>query len=827
MVHIEKLLKDGASMTLNNLVFPSTKQFKDNTLITFDITKATYPFSTSVVPKWINDMMYYEAKFTFTSDTVATIEFSYVSYDQTKLLFKQNFSGMFVNSKASLSIEYQNKAFIFKNNNSNLFAVYNDLIYEGQVGYIETAISNFHISQPKTTGWAIVPQPQFTFIREEGNKFELRNESATATLDTTSFTAYIAKVLPVTSGSTYAFSYYSDTESHYEVIDTSQTPNVVIKKSKGKGNISFTFNATSSVEIRFSKLSLGVAKISQFQLELGSTKHEYIPTQDSSATRNHSTLTIPAKNNIKRESGSFITKLSIEKEQTTFGICKIGSFSLYYENTSFCLLAGTVKSVTKKIEVPAPAKTGEFVIAWTWESNKHKLSIGYNGTYYEVSNLNNTMTEDIGLIDFYSTPLFKGKIKSLLISSDNFIYSQCTDKKIEDLKTGSLLYIDFSNKTQFKQTPYLENTLAPLDGSPILVSDEDGDLRRHYFFDYETGKYESYTKEDITYTGDNHLKLSYDKLDPNFKVTVEKKDGEIVGEPLYQEDNQLYLTLSNEESDALLGQILTVTYQLERSFVVEFNESAAIDSYEVHFSDYPKSKINVTQEGNRFSNTRLSREIELNPIVNARHKGFLYIVQNNQEVNGFRMNVTSDMIHANGIDTAEVIVEAIDEDGNEVLSPYIDLFLVDEKGNTGAELGYLRPIISYDTLKSRNTAGRLYFRYFSPYIYASSGRKTKKIFVVAYDRVKKIGVQIPLILRPTTDTIKKKKTMVLADTALGFEYLARYFERTSIPEKVLSALDFDSNGQLTRDDLDTFMTKQYIESDNIRINQLLKELGDN
>lgn len=827
MVHLEKLLKDGAFMTLTNIVFPSTKQFKDNTLITCDITKISYPFTTSIIPKWINERMYYEAKFIFISDTEATVEFSYVSPSQTKLLMKQSFSKMFENNKASISIEYQNKAFIFKNNGINLYVVYNDALFEGLVGYTPIAISNFHISQPKTSGWSIVPNANFTFVREDENRFEIRNDSKLPTPDDENFKAYISKVLALNVGSVYSFSYYSDTESNYEVVDISQNPNLLIKKSKGSGNITFSFEATALIEVRFSKSNLGISNISKFQLEQGDTTHDYVPTKETSETRRNSTLTIPSKNNINRRSGSFVTKIVIEKIQESFGICSVGNFSLYYENNAFCLLSGKVKAVTKKIEVPAPSKQGEFILAWTWEENNHKLAVGYNGAFYEVQNMNGTMNEDYGLIDFYSSPLFKGEIISLLISSDNFIYSQCSDNILQNLQNGSLLYIDFSKKTQFKQNPFIENSLAPLDGSPILVSDDIGDLRRNYFFDYETGKYETYTKEEFEYTGDYKLVLAYENLDSNFKITVAKKDGELVGEPLYQEGNQVFLTLSQQESEDLLGEVLTVTYQLERSFVVEFNETSALDSYQIKFSDYPKSNINVVQEGNRFSKTRLSKEIELNPIVNPRHKGFLYIVQNNQEVNGFRMNVTSDMVHANGLDSAEVIVEAIDEDGNEVLSPYIDIFLVDEKGNTGAELGYVRPIISYDTLKSRNTAGRLYFRYYSPYLYASSGRKTKKVFVVAYDRIKKIGIQIPLILKPTTNSIKNRNTLVLADTALGFEYLSRYFERSSIPAKVLEALDFDGNGQLTKEDLDIFATNQYSESENIRVNQLLKELGDN
>lgn len=586
-----------------------------------------------------------------------------------------------------------------------------------------------------------------------------------------------------------------------------------------------TFSSNLGSELKLSTISSDEFLFKEVQIEEGNYSNEYVNNETIPILRDASEVSIPMQKNIERQSGTIILEVNSSTVVNNCKIFELGDFQLIYENQEFKWIS--VKSIGKALHVPYQEFKGNVKIVLTWINNTYKLIILGAQTVSNES-LNGEIVGDFGIINFSKAPLFMGTIKKLTIFNQDVMYRQVNAEEIDIMiEEGKAIMfaVDFKENMEYKKKPYLESTLAPMDGSPILVNDTKGPMRRQFFFDFETGKYRSYNEEIFDYRGESVIPICFDGLDENFRVTV-RLGNELIGEPVTFKGNLIYLTLSEEEKGALYGYELTIRYQLDRSYNIEFNETAALDSYQVNFANHSGEEITITQEGNRTSNTRLAKEIELNPIVNPQNTGFMYIVKNNQEANGFRLNLSSDMMHANGIDSADFVVEVIDSEKNEILSPYVDVYLIDEYGKTGTGLGVLTPIVSYDTLKARNAAGRLYYKYTSPYIKESIGRKTKRIFAVAFDRKQKIGVQIPIVLRPTQTKLYSGVKLPAPGSSLAFEYLSRYFERKNIPTEVLEVLDKDGNGQLTREDLDQFIVDQYKTGEMKEIENLLLRLEE-
>lgn len=422
------------------------------------------------------------------------------------------------------------------------------------------------------------------------------------------------------------------------------------------------------------------------------------------------------------------------------------------------------------------------------------------------------------LISVSNPPLFTGNYQKLGIYAQDILYDSASSQLITKLKnSGTVLFdADYTRPMHYAKKPYLEATMAPRDNSPILVNNEEGPMQRQYFFDHITGLYDETNTESFVYRGENELAVSYDKLDPTYIVTV-RCGAESIGEPVTVINNRILLTMTPEQKEYWYGKTFDVTYRLASSYTVEYNEQSAHDSYLVRLENHQDQEVTITQEGNRFSSQRLMKEIELNPIVNPQHTGFMYISKEEQVSQAFRLTLSSNYIIANGLDSADFIVEVIDQDGNEVLSPYVDVFIMNELGLVTSQFGSFTPIINKDTLKAKNAAGRSYYKYQAPLIRKGDTKKTQKVFAVAYDRKHKIGAQVPLILRPSepvydvTGTNYLKINLPLqtrSDASIVFEYFARYYEKPIPSGHPILLLDSDGDGVLTYTDLNQFLIEQ-------------------
>lgn len=496
---------------------------------------------------------------------------------------------------------------------------------------------------------------------------------------------------------------------------------------------------------------------------------------------------------------------------------RLGLFRLSYLNGQL-KLTHSEKSITLTHSLPL----GESLIVWTWQNGQHRLILSHAlGTAVVTSPINWVlMTSDVvyltgempykgsyALIEFSLTELINRASDDLIALGVRYhntsVSSQPRHAYDDWLPLESLTFQrDFKEQNiKYAVKPFLEATQAPSDQSPILARDEEGPLTRQYFFDLETGEYTSSNTEWFTLGNRDWFDLAYDDLDRDFRPLVYIQ-GELFTNYLL-EGHRITLLLEDWQRRVWFGETIKIEYKLDRAYTVEWNERAAYDSYIVKMSDDDLRPVTITQEGNRFSSVKLATEIELNPIVNSQHTGFLYIDTEPQAAQAFRLSVSSNFLVLDGKDTADFTVELIDQHGNEILSPYVDVFIADQYNARRSDFGELVPIITEDTLHARNAAGRAYFRYRTRPV-KNLTQFEEHLLLVAYDRRSGLGAQVslrlkrPLTTQPITEMRYAQEGTV--EAALPFEYFARYYGR-SLPEgHPLHILDADADGMLTRSD---------------------------
>lgn len=532
--------------------------------------------------------------------------------------------------------------------------------------------------------------------------------------------------------------------------------------------------------------------------------------------------TIPAKNNIQRSAGTIILTITSETTPVTEHLLTIGDFSLHYRSQGFVLQTDPV-NVTKQLHLYTTPFPGEVRLIWSWIGKNHRLMSLKDGNISQISAEDSAIDGTFGDLNFVQTPYFSGHYVALSIYAADILYEEASIQEVARFQTRNepLFEVDFREGATYRHLPFVEGTMVPNDGSPLLVSRGEKDLNRQYFFDLDTGLYREYNEESFTYRGEDELILSYTGVDETKTITVEC-EGEAVGNPIALNGSVLSLSLTETEKDYWYGKELTVRYILKDSYIVDY-EDAAFDSYKILLPGHTGESVTVFQEGNRFSGKYLAEEIEMNPLVNPRHQGFLYLSDEPQKTVGFRATIMDDYLIADGYSVVDLIVEGIDDQDNEVLSPYITATVMDESGKV---LGEFSPVISKDTLLARNAAGRAYFRYALPALSSEFDPRTRKYFAVLFDRKSQAGSQVPFFLRPAipgaSPSYLKKQRLATATASLVFEYFARYFGK-EIPEgHPILLCDRDLDGSLGDADLEQLIQDQY---NHVRMNEIYYALA--
>src|SRR5574344_2044118 len=429
-----------------------------------------------------------------------------------------------------------------------------------------------------------------------------------------------------------------------------------------------------------------------------------------------------------------------------------------------------------------------------------QFSDTFNGSYVTMQTNTETLiaktnTELLNLAKTYKTNHFTNILSETTINEIQHPFTQ-------DLNhTNDIFYRNFrENNIRYEKKPWLEVPNSPVDDSPILVKVNDKYLTRQYSFDFETAQLKSTIKEEFLLDGLLMFELSYENVDTSYPIIIYAEE-ELLQNYKFENGN-LFLYLEEWEHDLFYGKKITVEYYLQDAYFVEYNEDTAEYSYKIKTTNHNNGPIEVIQEGNSTSPVKLATELELNPIVNPHHTGFIYIDKEKQTVKDFRINISSQYLVMDGVDSDDIIIEAIDQYGNEVLSPYLDVYLTDRYNSVQTNYGVISPIINYDTMRARNAAGRLYFKYRAPLFKPTTIFKDE-LFLNVVDRQTKLGSQAVIRLKAPIGNVSTNNSY-LKDTpteaSLPFEYFARYYEKTLPAESPLNLFDKNKDGILTYDD---------------------------
>lgn len=559
---------------------------------------------------------------------------------------------------------------------------------------------------------------------------------------------------------------------------------------------------SNSVTVPLSKApSLGIVfetsstlLIQEPQIENGKFSTPYIPNDSVTAPqiREESILTYPAKDNFSEKEGTLYLSLFPKTaiENAVLFTTNTGEMNLSYSSGKFIW---DVKG--QKVEKAIPWNNA-VTLSMTWSSSEISLSV--NGEYIsksvtlparkQVDNLIFTSENNVGF----------------LVIDDIIIWSHpMVVKGIDPMpnEANILLKATFEKAIGGKGVSWFELPVAPLDTSPILVEKKDGtNMRKVSFFDLETGKYRTYNEEMFIYDGvSDSFDLSYENLNVDFfDLMIRTEQGEIVGAPYEITDKRIRFYLSEEEKKALVYEPLYVRYQLNDSYTVDYNIQA-LDGYRIDFAKHDGQQKKVYQEGNRFGpRQKLATMIEMNPIMNQNHEGFLYITQNDQATSTFKVTVTPEHVLADGQTACSVIIEPLDADGN---------FLGGADLDVKVDKGFIYRVATLESALSQRRSGMYLYRYIAPFIPNKKQLRNVEEQLWVVDKDSKIGIQYPFLLKPTAQA---HPLAMKEDTKLFLEQKSAIFEKLVLHEgleedinlALFAALDLNGDGKVSIEDIE-------------------------
>lgn len=566
----------------------------------------------------------------------------------------------------------------------------------------------------------------------------------------------------------------------YQNFPVSSTPHTLSFNAEGVGKAQILENGTEAIMHEYSfnnatwgRLSFPVpiaggsvnatvrfvainqfCKINDVQLEPKDFETSYIHNDSSNGTkqRSASLITYPAKDNIQEKAGTVSTwvKPTISYTGTTlkpvlfeYGT-ETNAIRLSWSNGKFVFQYGTeVLEYTGDF-----AKDTWYNVVGRWSETEILLTVNKE-TVSETGTYSFATSEElirIGNSSSSNYSLFNGVMDETIVFSESIKEESLVE--LYDTEEGvpnshaMVLRATFNNAIGSFNKSIIEATLAPDYGSPILMEKADGTpMRKVSFFNFFTGEYQTYNTEMILYDATfDYLELSYQDKDidqESFKISVVDEDDVVYGQPYQMKGRKLYLTLTEDEKANLDEEKLFVTYQLENSYTVDFNIGVP-DSFRVSVGKHDGQPVKMTYEGNDFTNQKLATMVELNPLINPNHEGFLYVTRNVEKVSSFRVRITPEDLAANGGSEALVVVEPLDFNGNYI--SHCEL-------NVTCEKGFIIPAYDEESIKLRNRAGRFLYHYKSPVIKMSDALAIEVIENInIIDKETGIGVQMPITL---------------------------------------------------------------------------------
>lgn len=477
----------------------------------------------------------------------------------------------------------------------------------------------------------------------------------------------------------------------------------------------------------------------------------------SSRIREHSVVTYPADENIDRKEGTLVMWFSPNRDYTmttTSDLSKPAPTLFEYGTELPMRISYSVGSLSFNygnagISIPVDLYKGEWysVIA-TWKAGLFQLYVNEQLAQFKdslslpdespVIRIGSSADEDFGFFD--------GLIDETIVLSSVLTAAEIKEaaEAVEPLTTNSSMTMraTFNYAIGNFNKSIIEGTMTPNYGSPVLVEKRDGKpLRKVSFFDFYTGEYRTFNEEVVTYDALNdYVTISYHDKDvdqESFKLKIENAEGVQFGMPYELDGFKVRMQLTETEKNLLDGEYLYVSYQLEDSYTVDFNIGVP-DSFRVTLGKHDGTPVKVTYEGNRFSDEKLATMVELNPMLNPNHEGFLYITRNDEQVAAFRGMATPSDLAANGSAQSLIVIEPLDTNGNYVSHCQLDV---------SCDYGTVVPAFDSESIKLRDRAGRFLYRYRAPILtidQVGSLEAMESINVI--DRETGIGIKIPMVL---------------------------------------------------------------------------------
>lgn len=562
-------------------------------------------------------------------------------------------------------------------------------------------------------------------------------------------------------------------------------------------SIKRTVAGPKDVLVRFS--SNERLSIQEPQLEKGTFNTPYIPNDSETiaATREESILSFPAVSNFDKVDGTMYLSVNPKTAMSTFTLFETDTkeFVLRYASGKL-----TWSVLGQSVELTMPFTTAQEIIC-KWDTKK--LTLISNGLKTEKSvalpvaktpkTLMFTRTSEVGYVVIDDIIIWSSDISADSIGT------------VIPSPAGILLHATFQKAISGKGVSWFEVPVAPEDGSPILVEKNDGDnMKKVSFFDLETGKYRTYNEELFLYDGkSDYVEVAFDNLNEDFfDLMVRTEEGEKIGAPYTIDGKRIWFSLAPSEKELHNRKRLYVRYQINDSYVVDYNISA-VDGYRIDFAKHDGQEKTVFQEGNRYAEPyKLATMVEMNPIMNQNHEGFLYVTNNTHDISSFKVTVTPEHVPADGGSMSLVLIEPVDTDGNFI--PIANL-LVD------AQYGQIHRVPTLEAAEAQKRSGMYIYQYYPPFLDRKTNARNveEKIWIVDEDTG--IGMQYTFLIRPM---IKRHPVQFTADNATSalnraflFDCLLMYEGMEEQEDPVLfNILDLNKDEKLSWEDI------QYLES---------------
>ncbi|MFE4029143.1 hypothetical protein ACFX4N_23600 [Priestia sp. YIM B13551] len=710
--------------------------------------------------------------------------------------------------------------FVVSLNNTVVFKFESALFVKGEVRiYGETgeAFYSCEIEEPQSIGWTTNSSAtgvEFKVVSiEDKNFMKLKG--------LTDQKAEIYQAMSLTPN-TYTLSFSSEGVGRCYVKSSTGTiisDYAIDNQEVTRSSVSFQVTATGQVTLYFEtdqELIIGEVQIEDHVNETG-----YIPNTSTTATalRENSQLSYPIKDTFPNQAGSLYVKVTAPEgfEESAMATNKQmivrtdnGSLRIDYKNSMLLFFIGA-----QQLSIPVSLSevgTAEVLIGW----NEVEMELTVNGETVSRGDAP-LLTEKVTSLIFAE----EGSIKDPIILEEWALFTNKLepDANIQAQLPQAIMQSLFDGGISGQNVTWSEIPVAPFDHSPILVQKEDGDtLQKVSFFDYETGQYQTWNQEPFVYDGrSDFVEVAYNNLNEQFRdIAIRTEDGEKIGEPYRIEGKRFYFSLYSSLKPTLKNKTLYATYQVNDTYTIDYNIKA-VDGYRINFAKHDGGKRIVYQEGNRYGESqKLATMIDMNPIQNQNHEGFLYVTNTVNKTDSFRITVTPDRLHADGASYSTLIIEPLDYQGN---------FLSHSNLEITADKGFIARHISKDAVEAQKRSGQYLYQYYAPYIQAKRDGEIIEDYIWITDKDNQIGICYKILLRPVMQPnnlqIKTAEKNILTAKTTIINYLLMYEGIEKYEDETLfSILDLNQDGRITMDEILVLETNQKDQDLTVILNQL-------